>query len=45
MGEAVQPVINLMRDHLPDTDIVFGDETVVQVLKDLVRKPQTQSYM
>jgi transposase len=45
VGEAVQPVINLMRDHLLDSDIVFGDETVVQVLKEPGRKPQTQSYM
>jgi hypothetical protein len=26
-GEAVQPVINLMRDHLLDSDIVLADET------------------
>ena len=32
LGEAVQPVINLLRDHLLDSDIVHGDETVVQNL-------------
>lgn len=30
LGEAVQPVINLMRDHLLDSEIVFADETTVQ---------------
>jgi transposase len=33
VGQAVQPIINLLRDHLPDSDLVFGDETVLQVLK------------
>jgi transposase len=45
LGEAVQPVINLMRDHLLDSEIVFGDETTVQVLKEPGRAPQTKSYM
>ncbi|KWO10573.1 IS66 family transposase [Burkholderia ubonensis] len=45
VGEAVQPVINLMRDHLLDSDIVFADETTVQVLKEPGRAPQIKSYM
>lgn len=45
VGEAVQPVINLMRDQLLDSDIVHGDETVVQVLKEVGRRAQSQSYM
>jgi len=45
LGEAVQPIINLMRDHLLDSEIVFGDETTVQVLKEPGRAPQTKSYM
>ena len=45
VGEAVQPVINLMRDHLLDADIVYGDETTVQVLKKPGRAAQRKSYM
>lgn len=45
VGQAVQPVINLLRDQLLDSDIVFGDETVVQVLKEPGRAAQTKSYM
>lgn len=45
IGRAVQPVINLMRDVLLDSDLVFGDETTVQVLKELGRRAQTKSYM
>ena len=45
VGQAVQPIINLLRDQLLDSDIVFGDETVVQVLKEPGRAAQTKSYM
>jgi transposase/cell division protein FtsL len=45
VGEAVQPIINLMRDHLLDSDLVFGDETVIQVLKESGRAAQTKSYL
>ena len=45
VGEAVQPVINLMRDHLLDAQIVMGDETVIQVLKEPGRAPQSKSYL
>lgn len=45
VGTAVQPLINLMRDHLLDADIVYGDETTVQVLKEPGRAAQRKSYM
>ena len=45
IGKAVQPVINLLRDHLLDSDLIYGDETTVQVLKEPGRKAQTKSYM
>src|SRR5450830_565004 len=45
LGEAVQPVINLLRDHLLESDIVFGDETTVQVLKEPGRAAQSKSFM
>ncbi|GHC85082.1 hypothetical protein GCM10007320_29770 [Pseudorhodoferax aquiterrae] len=45
IGQAVQPVINLLRDHLLDADLIYGDETTVQVLKEPGRKAQTKSYM
>ncbi len=45
VGEAVQPVINLLRDRLLDSDLIFGDETVIQVLKEPGRAAQTKSYL
>ena len=45
VGQAVQPVINLLRDQLLDAPITFGDETRVQVLKEPGRAPQTMSFM
>ena len=45
VGQAVQPIINLLRDHLLDADLVFGDETVIQVLKESGRVAQTKSYL
>jgi len=45
IGLAVQPVINLLRDHLLDSDLIYGDETTVQVLKEPGRRAQTKSYM
>jgi transposase len=45
LGTAVQPIINLLRDHLLDSDLVYGDETVVQVLKEPGRAAQTKSYL
>ena len=45
VGEAVQPIINLLRDHLLDAELVFGDETVIQVLKEPGRAAQSKSYL
>jgi transposase len=45
VGAAVQPVINLLRDHLLDSPLVFGDETTVQGLKEPGRAAQAKSYM
>jgi transposase len=45
VGMAVQPLINLMRVHLLEADIVYGDETTVQVLKEPGRPAQRKSYM
>jgi len=45
VGAATQPMINLRRDHLLDSPIVFGDETTVQVRKEPGRAAQVKSYM
>jgi transposase len=45
VGEAVQPIINLLRDHLLDADLIHGDETTIQVLKEPSKKAQTKSYL
>ena len=45
VGQATQPVVNLLRDALLDAFIVHGDETEVQVLKEPGRKAQTKSTM
>ncbi|SCU74879.1 hypothetical protein CNECB9_210007 [Cupriavidus necator] len=39
MGQAVQPIINLLRDHLLDAEIVHSDETVVQIPKEKTVAP------
>ncbi|XHO77724.1 hypothetical protein BCC0238_007318 (plasmid) [Burkholderia gladioli] len=43
VGLATQPVINLMRDGLLDSDLTYGDETTFQVLKEPWRRPQTRA--
>jgi transposase len=43
IGQAIQPVINLMRDVLLDSEVVHGDETTVQVLKEPGKAAQTKS--
>jgi transposase len=43
VGQAIQPVINLMRDVLLDSEVVHGDETTVQVLKEPGKAAQTKS--
>ena len=45
VGQAVQPVLNLLRDALLDSPMLHGDETEVQVLKEPGRKAQAKSYM
>lgn len=45
VGEAIWPIVNLLRDHLLEADLVHGDETVVQVLKEPGRAAQTKSYL
>jgi transposase len=45
VGQATQPVINLLRDALLDSPSSFGDETEVQVLKEPGRSAQSKSYM
>lgn len=45
IGEAVQPIINLLRDVLLESKLVYGDETVLQVLKEPGRAAQTRSYL
>jgi hypothetical protein len=45
VGQATQPVVNLLRDALLDSFIVHGDETEVQVLKEPGKKAQAKSYM
>jgi transposase len=32
VGQAVPPVFNLLRDHLLDAGLIYGDETTVPVL-------------
>ena len=45
VGQAVQPVINLLRDELLEAPLLFGDETELQVLKEPGRSAQAKSYL
>ena len=45
VGQAVQPIINLLRDHLLDADLIHGDETELQVLKEAGRPATAKSYL
>ncbi|MFM9969162.1 MAG: IS66 family transposase [Burkholderiales bacterium] len=45
VGQAVQPMINLFRDQLLDADLIHGDETELQVLKEPGRTAQQKSYL
>lgn len=45
VGIAVQPIINLLRDCLLSSEIIHGDETTLQVLKEAGRTAQTRSYL
>lgn len=44
-GTLVQPLINLMRDHLLAYDVLQMDETTVQVLKETGKTAQSRSYL
>jgi transposase len=44
-GELVQPLINLIHEHILEQPSVHMDETVVQVLKEPDKPPQSKSYM
>ncbi len=45
VGLATQPVVNLLRDELLDSPMIFGDETELQVLKEGGRSAQAKSYL
>ncbi|MDP5211319.1 IS66 family transposase, partial [Microbulbifer sp. 2205BS26-8] len=44
-SELVQPLLNLFEDKLQEGLIIQCDETPLQVLKELDKAPQSQSYM
>jgi transposase len=44
-AQALQPLSNLMRDVLLESDLIHIDETRVQVLKEPGRDPTAQSFM
>ncbi len=44
-GHGVMPVLNLLRDSLLSGPLINADETVIQVLKEKGRPPESQSQM
>ena len=44
-GNLVQPLINLLRERLINSDIICMDETRLQVLKEPNKRAQSQSYL
>lgn len=42
VGQTTQPVINLMRDVLLESDLIYGNETTFQVLKEPGRRAQAE---
>ena len=44
-GELVQPLINLLQDHVLERSLVHMDETTVQVLNEPGKKAQSKRYM
>lgn len=44
-GQLVQPLINLIQEHIQQQPVIHCDETRTQVLKEPERKAQNQSYM
>lgn len=45
MGDAIQPLINLLRDRLLAHDLIQIDETTVQVLKEPGKPATSKSYL
>lgn len=45
LAEALQPLYNLMKDEIIDTDIASIDATTLQVLKEPGRAAETKSYV
>lgn len=45
LGGLILPLMNLLRDQLLAYDLVYMDETPVQVLKEEGKSPSSQSYM
>lgn len=44
-GELIQPLINLMLEHLEQQPVIHMDETTLQVLQEAGKTPQSKSYM
>lgn len=44
-AELLQPIFNLIRDHVFDTRCIYCDETVIQVLKEAHKAPGSKSFM
>ena len=44
-AQALQPIHNLLRDHLLDSPVIHMDETIVQVLKQPNKKTGSPGYM
>jgi len=44
-GRATQSVINLLRDHFLDADLIYGDDVTVRCSRSLDQKAQTNNYM
>ncbi len=45
MGLTAQPVINLIRNMLLESNLIYDNETNFQVLKELGRSPQSKPYL
>ncbi|MGS0743942.1 IS66 family transposase [Glaciimonas sp. GG7] len=45
LGIAFQPMINLLRYHLLDSEVVFRGDTIMQVPKEPVQAVQNNIYM
>lgn len=43
--KVLKPILELMKSTLEKRNVVHADETVVQVLKEHGKTPQSQSYM